>query len=414
MFDRADAVGDRAEVALTERLLVLHAERAVVGGDHLDVVRAQCLPHVVLVALVLRAQRRRAHPLRALERAPLLARGPQLVLEREVEVLRARLAEHVLSVVAGPGELLHGLLRAHVHDVERGSGEVRQHDRAVRRLLLHLPRAGDAVEVGGGLALRDELLGEHVDDGSVLGVHHRQQPRVRGHLHRAEDLRVVGVEDARVRHEHLEARDALVDEAGQGREGVGIHASDDLVEAVVDRAVARGELVPVREAVLDALAGALHGEVDDGRRAAPRGRAGAGLERVGGARPAEGELHVRVRVDPAGDDVLPGRVDDGVDGCREVVAQQSGPGREHGDDRLAVDEDVGGGAPGRRDDRAAGEESRGHLTPPRSRRTCRADGRGRTASRRASAARGPCRGRGSGSPRARTSPRRRRGCRAGR
>ena len=55
---------------------------------------------VVLVAFLARAQRRRAHPLGALERAPLLAHGAELLLEREVEVLRAGLAEHVLALRA--------------------------------------------------------------------------------------------------------------------------------------------------------------------------------------------------------------------------------------------------------------------------------------------------------------------------
>ncbi len=49
-----------------------------------------------------------------------VAAGAELVFEREVEVLRAGLAEHVLTLVARPGELLDGLLRADVHDVERG------------------------------------------------------------------------------------------------------------------------------------------------------------------------------------------------------------------------------------------------------------------------------------------------------
>ena len=51
--------------------------------------------------------------------APLVGGRAELLLERQVEVLRAGLAEHVLAAVAGPRELLDGLLRAHVHDVER-------------------------------------------------------------------------------------------------------------------------------------------------------------------------------------------------------------------------------------------------------------------------------------------------------
>ena len=56
---------------------------------------------------------------------------------------------------------------------------------------------------------------------------------------------------------------------------------------------------------------------------------------------AERQLHVGVRVDAAGDHVLAGRVDDGVDGCRDIGAEKLRAGLQHGDDRLAVDEDVG-------------------------------------------------------------------------
>src|SRR5215204_729059 len=48
VLDRADAVRDPTEVGQAQFLLVLHAERAVVGRDHLQVVRAQRLPHGVL------------------------------------------------------------------------------------------------------------------------------------------------------------------------------------------------------------------------------------------------------------------------------------------------------------------------------------------------------------------------------
>ena len=106
--------------------------------------------------------------------------APELLLEREVEVLRARLAEHVLAAVAGRGDLLDGLLRAHVHDVERGAGEVGEHDRAVRRLLLHLPGAGDAVVVRVGLARLERAAATSTSmAGAVLRVHHRQQRRCR-------------------------------------------------------------------------------------------------------------------------------------------------------------------------------------------------------------------------------------------
>ena len=97
--------------------------------------------------------------------------------------------------------------------------------------------------------------------------------------------------------------------------------------AVVDRAVAVGLAVPRLEAVEDALAGALHREVDDRRGAAPRRRSRARLEGVGRGGAAERQLHVGVRVDAAGNDVLPARVDDPVRRRREVAAERaSDPG----------------------------------------------------------------------------------------
>jgi hypothetical protein len=103
-----------------------------------------------------------------------------------------------------------------------------------------------------------------------------------------------------------------------------VDPADDLVEPVVDRALAVGLVVPRGESVLDAFTGALHREVDDRRGAAERGRARAGLERVRRERATERELHVRVAVDPTRDDVLPRRVDDLVGRDVEVGAEDRG------------------------------------------------------------------------------------------
>src|SRR3954453_2984329 len=111
VLDRTDAVRDLREVADPHLLLVLHAERAVIGRHGGDVAGADVLPQLVLVPLGPRPQRSRADPLRALE-----ARGAEVLLEGEVEVLRAGLAEDVLPGVAGLGDAGEGLLGRHVHD----------------------------------------------------------------------------------------------------------------------------------------------------------------------------------------------------------------------------------------------------------------------------------------------------------
>ncbi len=156
-----------------------------------------------------------------------------------------------------------------------------------------------------GLAAGERLRHEHVDGDAVLGVHHDRRPAVARHLHRPQDRPVVGVEDARVGHEQLEAGHALVlGEVPDRLQRLLVDPADDLVEGVVDGAVAVGLVVPLGEAVEHVLAGALHGHVDDRRDAAPGSGGRAGLERVGCVGATERELHVGVHVDAAGHDVL--------------------------------------------------------------------------------------------------------------
>ena len=92
------------------------------------------------------------------------------------------------------------------------------------------------------------------------------------------------------------------------------------MEAVVDRAVTVSLLMPRSQAVEHPLPGALNREIDDGRRAAPRCSASAGLKGVRCLRAAERHLHVGMGVDTARHDVLVARVDEiGRASCRERV-----------------------------------------------------------------------------------------------
>ena len=391
MLDTADPVRDLREVADAELLLLLHAERAVIGRDDLQVVRAQESPQVRLVVLVLRSQGSGADVLRTFE-----PRRAEMILEVQVEVLRARLAEHVRAGIACGDDLLDGLARGHVHDVERSARDLGELDGPVGRFLLERDWAREPVEDRVDVAAGERLRDQHVDRGAVLRVHHDHRAVRRRLLHRSQDLAVVAVEDARVGHEELDARDAfLVDEPVHRGERVVVDAADDHVEAVVDRAVAVGLAVPRLEPVEHALTRALHGEVDDRRRAAPRRGSRAGLEGVGRERAAERQLHVGVGVDAAGHDVLAARVDHSLGGRREVAAERARPGLHERRDALAVDQDVHVDGATRRHDGAVGDE-RGHdVTPPSAGRTCRGGGLDRTATGRAP--RRACRGRGRGS-----------------
>jgi hypothetical protein len=100
VLDAADAVGDLREVAQPSSFWSLKQ-----NGQWSVETTARSLVRrprhrFVVVRLVLAAQRRRADPLGALEPG-----RAELVLQRQVQVLRAGLGEHVAAEVAGRGDL---------------------------------------------------------------------------------------------------------------------------------------------------------------------------------------------------------------------------------------------------------------------------------------------------------------------
>ena len=130
------------------------------------------------------------------------------------------------------------------------------------------------------------------------------------------------------------------------------------MEPVIDGALTIGFGVPGSQGVLHPLPVLLYGEVDDGGGAAPGRSPGAGLEGVRCERPTEGQLHVGVNIDAAGDDVLPLRVEDLLSTRGEIGAEGGVSGCHDRGNRLAVDEDIGLVATGRRDDGAVLDQDR--------------------------------------------------------
>ena len=360
VLDAADAVRDGTEVVPAQLLLVLHAERAVVRGDDRQVVGSQALPEVPVVRVLPGPQWRRADVPRSCE-----ARCSEVVLEVQVQVLRAGLGEHVVAVIAGLGDPLESLAGGQVHEVDRRACHERQLDGPVGGLSLQAGRPGDAVVHRVGLAPGRRLLGQHVDGDAVLGVHGDQGAVVGGLLHGPQDLAVVAVEEARVGHEQLEAGDPLVDQRVHLLQRRLVDASHDHVEGVVDGALPLGLGMPCLEAVPDVLAGLLDGEVDDGRRATPGRCTGTDLEGVRGEGPAEGQLHVGVAVDSAGNHVLPRGIDDAFRSRLGRYGQRRA-GLEYRGDRGAVHQHLGGVASGGTDQRSVLDERR-HGSPFRTR-----------------------------------------------
>ena len=189
-------------------------------------------------------------------------------------------------------------------------------------------------------------------------MHHDGGADVAGCLHGAKDLTIVAVEHARVGHEQLEAGDTLVlGEIAHCLQRFVIDAANDLMKRIVDRALTSGFFVPRAKAVDHVLAITLHSEVDNGGDAAPCRCTRARLEGVAGVGATERQLHVRVHIDAAWDDVLASGVDDrlGSDSLRLHL-----PWRIHRNDGFAVDKNVDELATGWADNRAVGDECACH------------------------------------------------------
>jgi hypothetical protein len=252
-----------------------------------------------------------------------------------------------------------------VDDVDGHARGLGQPDDPVRGLPLEDRVPHHAVVVGIGLPGRDGLGRYHVDGHPVLGVHHDQPAVLLGLLHRAEDRPVVAVEDAGVGREELEVGHSLGHEVVHLGERVVVDVAHDHVEPVVGAGVALRLRVPRVQALAQRPAPGLDGEVDDRRGAAERRGARAGLERVLGEGPAEWQLHVRVHVDRAGDDVLAGRVDGAVRATLRPVRPGELLGQPTPDrgDGLPVDQHVRLRRPVRVDDGPTRDE-RAHGRPP--------------------------------------------------
>ena len=271
---------------------LLHCRRAgrVVGGHQRDPPARELLPQRVAVRRG--AQRRGALG----ERAEAL----EVVLGQR-EVVRACLARHVGAAPARVGDRRHPGARGDVHHVQRAAGRVGERDRALDRRELRLRRArGDP-----GAPV---LAVHRAQLGGALGVHEHGQPERGGALHAGGELVVVhGVEvvDAGVAHERLEARHAALGELVHPLQRAG---HEPAPEREVDlRRGPRGRQLGVEGRAVDGRRVRVERHLDARRRAAGRERGRAGLPAlpVGAA----GLVEVHVRVERAGQDVQPARVE---------------------------------------------------------------------------------------------------------
>ena len=169
----------------------------MVGADHLQVVVRQALPEGLLV--VPWPERRRAHELGALE-------AVAQVVERQEEVLRAGLGDDPGAALAAAHDLLEGVARAEVDDVDGHLRRLGEADDTADALGLQAGVARDAVVPGVRATGLGIGVGDDVDGHAVLGVHEDEPAVLCRPQHGPQDGAVVGELDARVGREELEGR----------------------------------------------------------------------------------------------------------------------------------------------------------------------------------------------------------------
>ena len=173
------AVGNFSEVVLAEFLLLLEAERAMVGGNHLQGVVRQPLPQFFLVPLL--AQRRREHIFRGLESRSIH------VFERKVQILRTRFGICRQAAIACLAHFFERLVAGKMHDIHGRAGHFRQRDGAAGGFAFRGRGTRQRMIFRRALPFRQRPLHDHVNRAAVFGVHADQPAIFRRLRHGFED-----------------------------------------------------------------------------------------------------------------------------------------------------------------------------------------------------------------------------------
>ena len=195
------------------------------------------------------------------------------------------------------------LFTGHMHNVQRHPSRIRNRDRAVGRLALQFWRTRICMPLRPSNTQIKILLLQLCDQITVFRMHHRQRTQFGTALERREHLVVLDHQCALVSHKMLERIDAHIDGIFHLVKDVLIPARDRHVIADV-RANLRCRLaVPFVDRILDRPVRTGQTEIDN-HRGATTGRCPcSAFECLRRSRAHKGHFQMRMRVDPAGDDI---------------------------------------------------------------------------------------------------------------
>ena len=302
MLGAGNPAGDGGEVVLTQLLGGVEVEGAVVGADGVDLPLLQGLPQSVHVAL---GPGRRGADIFGAFKA-----GQVVLVLGEGKILGAGLQIDLLASGPGGPSGLQPPLGGQVDHIHRIARLLGQGQPAVHRLGLHNGGVGQGMAGGGELARRLQLGNGGVDEVAVFTVAahnaallaHSLDDLV-GHLVRNADIGIGQID--------LVGGDPLGGHLGNFGDNAGVPVLDGHMEAVVTAGVAVGPGVPLIQGGLEGIPPHRLGKVQHAGGAAGQSRPGAALPVVGGL-PDGALVHLKmgVGVDKAGEDQLPGGVDD--------------------------------------------------------------------------------------------------------
>ena len=231
------------------------------------------------------------------------------------------LAVHRLALGPGVGDLVQGFLGRDVHQIQRRTEGFGDADGAAGGFAFNLRGSRQRVCFRPGQALGQELLLQVIDQLAVLGVHGGHCAQFEAALEARHQGVVSGHDGVLVGHEVLEAVDPeLRHQLAHLAADLLAPPGDGDVEAVVGRGLFR-PAAPGMEGFEQGLLRIGNHEVDDRGGAAGQACGGAAEEVLAGHRAHEGQLHMGVRVDAAGHQVLAAAVEHlTASGGVEVVA----------------------------------------------------------------------------------------------
>src|SRR5262245_49549248 len=156
IFDSGTAIGNFGEVVFAENFLVFEAERAVVGGDDLQVVVFEAVPQFREIFLL--AKRRRENVFRAFKA------GPPEFVDREQKVLRAGFGKGGDAAATSFANLAKSIFGREMDDVDGGVSDLSKSDGAIDRFGFGDGWASECVIDGSSFAVSEGLLNDDIDD----------------------------------------------------------------------------------------------------------------------------------------------------------------------------------------------------------------------------------------------------------